>query len=74
MVTMQVVSRTFVYCLLVYTGPGPSPVVGCPYFGILPQAKGVGDRPQRIPDFLGYFLTDLPTHIRFSDIRMSVLA
>ena len=23
MVTMQVVSRTFAYCLLVYSGPGP---------------------------------------------------
>ena len=29
-------------CLFVYSGPGPSPVVGCPYSGILPQAKGVG--------------------------------
>ena len=30
--------------------------------------------PQRISDFLGYFLTYLPTHIQFSPIRMTVLA
>ena len=29
-------------CLFVYSGPGPSPVMGCPYSGILSQAQGVG--------------------------------
>ena len=33
----------YLVCLLfVYSGPGPSPVMGCPYFGILPQAQEVG--------------------------------
>ena len=30
--------------------------------------------PQRISNFLGYFLTNLPNHIRFSPNRMTVLA
>ena len=28
-------------CLFVYSGRGPSPVMGCPYSGMLSQAQGV---------------------------------
>ena len=42
---------------------------------ILPQQnyKPLRGHPERISDFLGHFLTYLPTHIRFSPILKTIL-